>query len=144
MRLHKDKGVNPHLCICPRCGKENGEIILVGACDSVYKCSCGTTIYGGPEHPGCKEEATFVRKLEDSEQIPTNICKECIDKQNEADNEVKLGGVYWKCDICGSRGAIKHDSEMARFVREKAGVKTPNLVGIDFTKEQCPICRDKD
>ena len=143
IRLSKTRGVNPAMGVCPLCGKENGEILLVGA-GIVYKCNnCGTKIIGKHGDSKCPDcgYSNFDRVGEfDSYRDPHvtgSLCDECKKKLKVADEEVKKGGVPWRCSVCKSEGVITHDSEFAINFRKKY----PAPTGIELNSEQCPICR---
>lgn len=149
IQLHPEKGVNPHLMVCPRCGKDNGAIALLGVANGIYTCkSCGLRHVGfaGSPKGGCQEchGHDFKRtELYDYDKVPGGLCAECEAKQKECDEVVRAGGIYFKCTGCGSEGAIKADSKTAKAVREKSGIKAPDPVGLECT--ECPVChKDKE
>lgn len=101
IKLHPKHGLAPALTICPKCGKDTNEIALLGStCNTVmrnlHEASNGAL--GSPE--GYKEYGH-------NKIIASEPCDECKEKQKACDDEVKRGGVYWKCNKCGSEGAIK-------------------------------------
>jgi len=145
IRIHPEKGLNPHMGMCPRCGEENGEVILVGAEDGVYECrSCNLIHYGRPTGGKCAKCGERVgvrtRVLEDGEKIPTGLCDECKAKDEEVRKVVAEGGVYWKCAECHSQGALRGTSELAKAVRKTSKIPAPKPVGIEFTSKECPVC----
>jgi len=142
--LSKDKGVNPVMGICPRCGKENGEILLVGRSHKYICSNCGGTIVGKQpkECPHCGASWDFFDKGEfegSREKLPSSLCKECQSIIDTCKKEMELGGVPWKCEDCHSEGVIKHDSEFAINFRKE----NPE-VGVLFNKKNCPVCRNRD
>lgn len=146
IRLHKDKGVNPFLTFCPRCGGESQELLLLGANDKVYTCdSCGKNhIGGGFRCQECKGNLSFSRHLREGERLPaTDICDSCKKEIKEHREEVERGGVYWKCDKCHNSGIIKAGTDLAVATREVHKLEAPVPCGIDFTDNAealCPIC----
>lgn len=138
--LHKEKGVNPHLTYCPRCGGESPEIVLLGAHDKIYKCtSCGMNHIGYPKGKKCQKcgsRVEFDRNVEEGERLPGGLCKGC-EEQVEA---VKAGGIFFKCKDCSAIGAIKADAPIAQSVREQMGIQPPDPCGIEFDKDSCPVC----
>lgn len=142
--LHPEKGVNPRVTCCRNCGKDVG-VVLLGAHDGIYKCSdCGQMFIGPPDrrHP-CKINHHSIQrtgKVEEHEKLPIEVCEECMQKEKECDQVVKEGGVYWKCEDCGSGGAIKASAPLAQAVRKQMNIDPPNPVGVTFTKDDCPSC----
>ncbi len=139
--LHPKYGVNPHLCTCPRCGKDNNELVLIGTRETILKCNCGQTIYGHRHSepcPKCGEKFNFteVGKIEERDKIPTSLCDDC-EKELAAEKEIVAeGGIYFRCK-CGARGVIKANAPICAKVRAKLDVpKGP--CGIDF--DTCPNC----
>lgn len=153
IHLDKEKGVNPRLSICRNCGKDVG-VVLFGSADKIYKCSsCGARCYGGrprqesylnrrEECPFCKSVGTydFERNIDDAEKIPIELCDDCRKKLDEVAEEVRKGGIHWKCKDCGSAGAIKAGHPMAEAVRAHAKITAPDPVGVEFNKTDCPLC----
>ena len=142
IQLHPTKGLNPHLIACTRCGKDTGEIALLGVNNGVYTCKACEMEHWGfagrPRHCQRCHSTDFSRKeMYDYDKMP-GICKECLDKQKATDTEVEAGGVYFKCMKCGSKGAIKAGVELAAKVREKTGITAPKPVGVEL--ESCPQC----
>lgn len=144
IRLHPEKGVNPRVIVCVNCGKSTG-VAIMGAHDKVWKClSCGMQHIGGkPEEGKCPCGAdNFENKgpLPDGAQIPCDLCDDCAAKETACVEEVKKGGVYWRCTDCHSHGAIKADVTTAKQVREVHGIAAPEPCGVEVTKDDCPIC----
>lgn len=149
LRLHKDKGLNPRLGCCEQCGTEIG-VMLLGASDSLYKCSgCGMHSIGGrpPRNvcpkEGCNGRYDFERKIDERERLPMGLCDDCQAKNEEASEAVRQGGVFWRCGDCGSSGAIKK-SPFADAVRRTHGIHAPHPCGVEFTKDDCPVCNQED
>lgn len=143
--LHPEKGVNPHLTICPGCGEDGEEILLLGTSDYIHRCTaCNTNQLAtkrAKKCPQCGEHALqFVRQLETQEKLPGSLCKKCSDARDVVDAAVKEGGVYWKCKDCNSNGALKAEAQLAKDVRKQMGIKAPKPCGVEFTKENCPVC----
>lgn len=149
IKLDKDKGVNPRLGMCPQCGKDNGEILLLG--DRGFKDTChhcGMVHYGGASDGKCRKcgsrinKATDRKRLEDSEKIPGSLCVTCREQRDELKKIVEAGGVFWRCMDCGSSGVIKK-SEYADAVRKQLGIEAPKPCGVEFGKDDCPACGKK-
>lgn len=147
IELHPTKGVNPRLTQCPYCGKEAG-IALIGRREykGFTKC-CDIQVFGLLEEgytvcPKCGKNASCysVKKIEDHEKLPM-ICEKCEKQRYLADDEVKNGGIYFKCVKCGSSGAITREHPIAVEIRKKSNIKAPDPVGVELT--ECPNCADK-
>ena len=112
--LDKERGVNPGVLGCERCGEDYG-VALYGRggykkkcshCDTVNICmagtqecgNCGKYLSGKPE------------RLRPTEKVHSGLCTKCEEAQKATDDAVKEGGVYWKCKDCGSAGAVRHST----------------------------------
>jgi hypothetical protein len=146
IRLHPTKGVNPHLTICAWCRKDL-SIALPGADDGVYECrSCNRTHLG--RHPetcpcGAGGYGNFVkvRTLEEGEKLNIGeLCDDCLKKKKEHDAEVARGGIYWKCERCGSAGVIKAEAPISQNVRKQTGIEPPKPCGVKLDRADCPAC----
>lgn len=154
--LHPTKGVNPRLTICPRCGKDGPELILMGTRDYYVTCpSCGMRGYGGFEDgrcPKCKAYASERTPIGDHERIPGSLCQECKDEIKLHRELVEAGGVYWSCKDCHGEGVIKGTSDFAKHFRahaEGGKYKDPvngkyPAIGVAFDKTNCPACSPKE
>ena len=143
MLLHKDKGLNPRMTYCPQCGLESSELVLLGAIDNFYICNlCGQKSIGYPKrHCSCGGMFVFDRKIGEYEKLPASQpCDKCQALNKEMEEEVSLGGVYWKCIDCGSTGVIKHEHQLSKDVRKQLNVEAPKPCGVEFTKVECPVC----
>lgn len=140
IHLDKEKGVNPHVTVCWNCGKSVG-VALLGSADKLYKCSkCGMHSIGGRQRPCPKCTAPdaydFERNIDDSETLPIELCDNC----RRVFDEVHKGGIHWKCTDCGSAGAIKAWHPLAEAVRAHTKIAAPDPVGVEFDKNDCPLC----
>lgn len=116
LQLHPTKGLNPHLTVCPRCGGDTDEIILLG----------NSKAFGD---------------INDWEKVTSSdFCKKCKKELAYFKSEVEKGGIYWKCDICQCNGVIKQNSLLAQDVRKVMDISAPNPCGIDFTNDDNDIC----
>lgn len=144
--LHPKKGLNPHLGLCPRCGKESGEILLLGIRDRKITCpDCGTVNYGSRISEKCGRCGSplangTAEAIEETEKIPAGLCKECQEKQKAVDEMVAKGGVYFRCKKCGSQGALVSGHPFSALVREKLKIKAPGKCGAEL--DECPQCRE--
>jgi len=145
--VSKRHGVNPSLAVCMNCGKETGEILLIGRCDKFVCLSCRQVVYGSaprtcPKCGSCRI-ALAAKDVEAPWRIPAGLCDTCAKMFEESKALVRQGGVFWKCKKCGSVGAVRPGTYLALMVRHKMGVVAPKPCGIKFTKEQCPVCGRK-
>jgi len=111
MKLHPELGVNPKLTICPRCGGEGDELVLIGNHTGVFKC------------PACSGEVRGGKPL-------SGICPLCT--------VVADGGVYWRCRDCKAEGVIKKN-EFTEKVRRYYELYNGEPCGVELTKENCPV-----
>jgi len=149
--LHKEKGVNPYMTYCPRCGGDGPELLLLGAVHEKYTCpSCGTLHIGRPDKGQCARCANRyqtgqqwkVEEIGESEKLPGSICDKCKENVKQLKEEVEAGGVYWRCIDCKAEGAIKRDHPFAKAVRDQGNIQPPDPVGVEFSKEDCPLCSE--
>ncbi len=141
IRISEEHGLNPIMGQCPRCRKDNGEIMLPGL---LYYWWCGNcrknTIAQTRPKDGCVHcrsselalSGEYEAKLGD--RIPGGLCDHCKDEVEVFESEIARGGVYFKC-ACGSQGIIKAETELAKDVRKK---HPEGPVGVELTG--CPIC----
>jgi len=144
--LHPEKGVNPHLTFCPRCGGEASELVLVGATDTIYECPQEHKILGRPKNnvcPTCGHATTFtvIRKLEDHERLPARQpCDRCQTEMKEFEKVIAEGGIYIQCKDCGMKGVLKANHPLCAEVRGRMNIPTPGPIGVELTKNECPKC----
>lgn len=142
MRLSSDRGLNPRLTVCPRCGNDGDELVLLGDQDRVYKCvSCSTHLIGNsakcPDHPAASKQ--FLRRLGEHEKVPGSLCSSCRTELEEHAKIVAEGGIYWKCEK-GHSGVIRAGSQLAIDVRSHFNMPAPEACGIEFDEPNCPAC----
>lgn len=146
IRLHPEKGLAPHLTACPNCGKEGNEIVLLGIKNYKVTCNnCGLVGYGGFDGgkcPKCQSHDISKRQeLEDYDRVPL-VCEACTKLQEQCDELVKNGGIYWKCSKCHSSGAIAPKAELSIAVRKHMNVPT-GPCGVTLTEKECPACQSR-
>lgn len=149
LALHKDHGVNAHLTYCPRCRGDGSELLLVGASNTLWKCgTCATEILGTQHRrscPKCHSRDTHVlRELESWDRLPGSLCAACEKEDAEHAEIVKSGGVYFQCTDCHAHGVVRAESPYAQVVRKAHGIEAPDPCGVEFTKEDCPNCREEE
>ncbi|MBF0553240.1 MAG: hypothetical protein HQK96_01640 [Nitrospirae bacterium] len=81
------------------------------------------------------------RNAEAPMKMSGGLCPKCDKMRKDADLEVSKGGIYWKCDKCGSTGAVKATSELSKNIRKKMKIEPPNPCGVVLLPEQCPVCQ---
>lgn len=137
------------MVVCYNCGKETGEIVLLGNSDCLFECqACGSTVIGKPRAVKCKKcgqrhTLKKIRRLSETERIPTGLCDSCKNIFDEMRKVVEEGGIYWKCKNCGSHGTLEAETGLAKLIREKTNIKAPDPVGIDIDSDNCPVCSKK-
>lgn len=141
--LDRERGLNPRLTFCTRCGGDGAELVLAGNRNWKATCgSCGKVGYGFSISEKCECGAADWQnrtKLTDYEKLPSpSLCDKCSQEIAEHRQIVAEGGVLLRCKL-GHEGVIK-DSEYARDVRQASGVEAPNPVGVEFESEDCPAC----
>ena len=145
IRIDPERGVNPRMTTCTQCGAETSQLALLGTSDPELRCpKCEVSVLGTKGErkcPKCKQYTlVYVRRLGEYERIPMGLCTTCEEGRKKADEAVRAGGIYWKCDSCGSEGAIRAGHPLAEDVRKLKNIAPPNPVGIMFHGEQCPVC----
>lgn len=146
--LHPEKGVNPKMTYCPQCKGEGRSLILLGNQDKLYQCRCGQNFIGRPDRdcPGCGahwREVMFLRNIEEHEKLPdTEPCEACQELNRQTAKMVAEGGVYFRCEKCGSEGAVRPDHPLSIKTREVAGVEPPLACGVKL--DECPQCEGKE
>lgn len=139
------------MTICPTCGKDGPELLLLGDSDYLFKCrNCDMHILAGkrgPEScPKCKahrtsrSEFSLERRLDEFEKLPGSLCDACKKNQDEIKAAVVAGGVYWRCKDCRASGALQPHAAMAKHVREQMKIAAPEPCGIEFSVKECPAC----
>jgi len=152
--LHPEHGVNPKLVQCASCGKDTNELVLLGTYGYTGTCSkhghvVGVSKYGNctMQHPDtysarCGNQLTNVREITERHIVTGAICDECKKLKDETAKVVAEGGIYFRCADCGSEGAIRASSTLAKAVRKQMKVKAPAPCGVEFSKNDCPACSE--
>lgn len=145
IELHPTLGVNPRLTVCPRCGGDGPELMLLGRRNHKFSCKqCGTTSYSARKCLRCAADGRYpydgiAVELEASERVPGSLCASCEQEAAGHKAIVEAGGIYWQCESCKQSGVIR-PSPFTEMVRAAAGIAAPNPVGARFTKADCPVC----
>jgi hypothetical protein len=129
--LHPTRGVDPHLCVCPRCGADSG--LTLGR---TYKAkSSKGWVYASSQARGRVArqigEHLHWQELTEHEKVPT-LCKECEEHMAEIAAVAHTGAAF-RCTECGIEGAIRK-SEFSDYIRSKTGVADLEPCGIEFIK----------
>ena len=141
IELDAELGVNPHLGMCPKCGKDNGEILMIGQRKTKLKCNnCESVIYGHRRSepcPKCGERDNFTHwgSIEEHDKIPTSLCSDCLKEREEQAKLVAEGGIYFKCAKCSTTGVVLKHAGLAKAVRKQMKIKAPAPCGVQF--ESC-------
>lgn len=68
-------------------------------------------------------------------------CPECTRHMFQADDEVRMGGVYWNCDGCGSEGYLERTHPVALGLRLELDCHPPERLLLKLGK--CPYCHTR-
>lgn len=152
IHLSKNHEVNPSLEVCARCGKETNCIVLLGATNK-YRCPlCKRPFYGSRKEylkkgcPSCGGDASHGPELvthgaEAPRHIATgHLCDPCKKEVAEFNQEVKAGGIRWRCTDCQKSGVIKGESPFAKSTRRDNPEYDWDKTGLTFSKVDCPVC----
>lgn len=148
--LHKEKGLNPKLTICPQCGGDAEELILIGIHDKKYKCShCNQIYFGYPKRGECIKcgfNVTRIGEVGEYEKLPASQpCDKCKAKNKAVEKAVAEGGIHWNCKDCGSAGAFGVNHPLSAVVRKQMNIQAPDPVGVELNKvDGCPVCSQKE
>jgi len=142
--LHKEKGLNPHMVKCVYCG-EIESIALVGARDKKFRCAtCNIVYVGTSKCPQCGTRGEYEGTLEDGEYL-SGVCEKCKRDLEHEDvlfkEEIKKGGVYFRCIGCGASGVIIAEHPIAINARKKLGIEAPDPCGAELPN--CPNCPER-
>lgn len=135
--ISKDGGLEPHLCFCPQCGGDTGEMTIGVVYEALLTNGSKAYYNRGDRRSVTKNLPAGIyiestRHVEDGEKLPSSApCAACQNVNAEMDQVVADGGVHFRCTQCGSIGVIK-DSPFAKSIRERAKVKAPDPVGVEF------------
>ena len=140
--LHRERGLDPHLMICPRCGGES-QSLTVGALRKAelpngqyaYTNQGQTTKLGIElEKKGVINSRHDLRweDVEEREKVPdSEPCKNCQAEMEEHKKIVIAGGVYFRCTQCRQEGVIK-SNEFTAQVREAHKLTNGEICGVEF------------
>ncbi|MBE9572120.1 MAG: hypothetical protein IMF11_15945 [Proteobacteria bacterium] len=143
--VSKTHGMNISLAKCTRCGSPTGELLLLGKTNE-YKClACGSVIFGNSPRncPDCNSPnvALIERDAKAPKFLSHGLCDTCKEEMENFRAAVRQGGIFWRCKDCGSEGVIKPGRFLALMARCKMGIVAPKPCGIEFTRDECPVCR---
>ena len=141
--IDKERGIDPHLCICIHCGKDNNALtigVLMKGTDSdgnTHYANKGQTAKHNRDltKHGLPEIYKWEEVTDSLEKIPMGLCDECEEIQNNITQGLEKGGILFQCEGCTSTGLIDGRSELAKEVREKENIPAPEPIGITF--ENC-------
>lgn len=139
--ISKDRGIDPHLTYCPRCGGEANEltlgVLMKGLTydgEVVAYANRGKTRQTERELAK-KEGAPTISRWEEvtdtMERIPAHEpCDKCKEEIKTFEGIVAEGGIYFVCEGCGKKGVIRAESGLAKEVREHMKIAAPDPCGI--------------
>jgi len=140
--LDKEKGVNPVIVPCanPEC-KEGAGIAMLGINGYMATCQkCGKVSIGVGKLTStclnCKARALGNHVELTNKNMPPieGFCNSC---KKKIEDEVKAGGIYYRCLKCGSQGVVKRDADISIEIRKK--VAAPDPVGVELP--DCQYCQ---
>lgn len=138
--LHPTLGVNPHMTVYTKCGKDIG-IAMIGTRTAILQCNqCGRKTIGHRQHepcPECKSTFNFTKlgEVGEHDKLPGGLCDDCAKEAKEFAEIVSKGGVYFRCANCNATGVIKGHTKLAKAVRKAHKLPAPAPCGIEF--ENC-------
>ena len=142
--LSKEHGINAALAKCAMCGKETGEIALLGKTYEWICKACGSGMISLKRPHECSQcgasDFKNAGEFDGWRGVSLgSVCDECKEILKKCEEEVEKGGVYFKCHDCESFGVFDHNSPIAiDFLKEHG----PGA-GIELTKDVCPHCREQ-
>lgn len=137
-----------HMGCCPVCQKALGTVKT--GLTHIYECTRCHNSFLGAIWPGicpmCRAKAAdlkFIRRLGDTEPIPTEMCPDCqaayAARREELAQAVRGGGVEFLCMDCGTSGVFAATTDFAKRVREETNKPAPEAVNV--TIRGCPRCQ---
>jgi len=142
--LHKDRGIDPHLTFCLRCGGDANELTLGELRKAelpngqwVYANRGETTKLAkdleeqGVINHGYRYNLPW-KEVPEHEKVPASEpCDDCQKELKEHKAIVADGGVYVTCKECGMTGVLRPGVPLAVRVREHSGIAAPDPVGYE-------------
>jgi hypothetical protein len=140
--LDPEKGLDPHMCYCMRCGNDTNSL-TVGALRKATL-SDGRVVYAqrgagqrktrADLHKQGINERLEWKELDEREKVPDpNFCDSCREELQKWADIVREGGVYFRCKECSANGVIYGDTDVARATRESLDVQAPDPCGFEFS-----------
>ena len=141
-----DKGFDPHLTYCPIC-KGNAEELTIGTVLKYY--GEETDILLGFGHPGgalahelIRQEVSYrTEAVGEAERLPAGgPCPDCradiMHQRLEFEEEIKKGGAFWSCQVCGKYGVVVHNDSVGfcAALRGQTGIAPPNYLEVKFVR----------
>lgn len=130
--LHPERGIDPHLCFCPRCGGESNSLAVGHILKAEHE---GQTYYanrGQTRKVSQQLGATLHwEQVEEGERIPGAVCDACEKELAMQKQVVNEGGIYFQCKECGQRGVIRA-CNFTEKVREHMKIAAPEPCGVEF------------
>jgi hypothetical protein len=134
--IHPERGLDPHICACRKCGKETGAM-TVGHMKVLVNNTGRIKTYFSTDQAGraldIQEPGDHIREVGEHESVYIGLCDECESEEKEHHSIVKEGGVFWKCKECHRDGVIKK-SGFADHIRSHMGIEAPKPCGVEFEK----------
>ena len=136
--ISPERGIDPHLTTCIRCGGEGQDIILgvlmtnVDNDGDTHYCPRGKTGRHVKDLPRGKYFMGRWTEVTDTNlRIPSGLCKDCDAEVKAHAKVITDGGVFFHCTECGRQGVIR-PGVFADEVRRVNKAATPKPCGVEF------------
>ena len=141
--IDPDKGLDPHMMFCVRCGGESNSL-TIGALRKA-KLPTGQWVYSQADRRNETARDLIGRgmvktrydldwvKLDEHERVPDPTpCDACAKELKQWAELVEQGGIYFRCKTCSATGVVKPGTDLAIAVRKQAEVDPPDAMGMEF------------
>ncbi len=141
--LHPERGLDPHLTFCTRCGGDTNELTI----GVVFKAETadGKKLYANRGQTYKLEKKLNIplhlewTEVGEREKVPAaGYCDTCTKDLKAQQEMVKAGGIYFRCITCGLNGSLKKNEYTDR-IRAHLKIYAPDPCVLQFDK-----CKDHD
>lgn len=139
--IHPKRGLDPHLTYCLRCGGETNELTIGHLKLATLRDGRKFFYNYGKKKQALADIGVFesdvidTRDVEEYEKVPASQpCDACQKEIALHKEEVRKGGVYFRCKECGKSGVIRAEAEFSKMVREEGHIAPPDPIGVEFDK----------
>jgi len=140
--LHPERGLDPHLMYCQRCGEDTGSITVGDVIrrkmqdGRILLANRGEGVSSAIQAGYTKQDYynAEIIPIKEGERLPdTSVCAECDAELTMQKGIIEAGGIAFRCTMCHQEGVIRK-SDFADGVRKSAGIEAPIPVGVEFTR----------